>query len=226
LKFLYKISSGFDQFQPRKIPSKILDGKNLELSWKRYIDSVEVGDEVWVYFFGPHAFTPGVYVNGVVNQVRVNESKLRIRIRSYSTDKPLTNATTSEQIRKTVSVRNRQVSLFPEQWRTAPDCTLHRARRAVGTGCARTARHGRASFDQTVCGLNSAETRSERAESVLTGILDNPKSVLLHGQARGRRRLLGETAPPDHRKVRKCQNFRVAKLVDRSLKSNILESGF
>jgi predicted amidophosphoribosyltransferase len=125
VKFLYKIWSGYDGFQPRRIPERIIDGKDVDLGWERYIDSVDVGHEVWVYFYGPHRYTPGVYVTGFVKQVHPDENRVRIRVRSYSTDKPLTDAKTSERIGNAVSVRNRQVFLFPEQWATAPDCTLH-----------------------------------------------------------------------------------------------------
>lgn len=125
MKFLYKIWSGYDGFLPRRIPDRIVDGKDLDLGWERYIDSVEVGHEVWVYFYGPHRYTPGVYVNGFVKQVQADESRVRIRVRRYSTDKPLTDPDTSERVGKTVSVRNRQVFLFPEQWDTAPECTLY-----------------------------------------------------------------------------------------------------
>jgi hypothetical protein len=53
LKFLYKIYSGYDGFTPARIPERLLPRSILRLSWARYMDSVEVGDEVWIYFHPP-----------------------------------------------------------------------------------------------------------------------------------------------------------------------------
>jgi hypothetical protein len=62
LKFLFKIWSGYDGFRPAEIPNRQLPGGLLRLGWGRYIEAVELGTEVWVYFHGPHAFENGVYV--------------------------------------------------------------------------------------------------------------------------------------------------------------------
>ncbi|MCL4796463.1 MAG: hypothetical protein KJZ84_18005 [Bryobacteraceae bacterium] len=133
MKFLYKIWSGFDGFQPRRIGERLVNGKDLALSWKRYIDAVDVGDEVWVYFHGPHRFTPGVYANGFVSEIDVGSSLVRLRVRKYTETQPLTDPDTSERIGRTVSTRNRQVFLFPEEWDSAPQCSLH----GGATSCAK-----------------------------------------------------------------------------------------
>lgn len=133
MKFLYKIWSGFDGFQPRRIVDRLVNSKDLKLSWKRYIDSVDVGDEVWIYFYGPHQFTPGVYAHGFVSEIDVASSLVRLRVRKYTETKPLTDPDTSERIGRTVSTRNRQVFLFPEEWDSAPECSLH----GGATSCAR-----------------------------------------------------------------------------------------
>lgn len=65
MKFVYKINSSFDGFRPSCIPAR-LEGKSLELGWKTYVDVVELGDEVWVYFLGPHKFVNGIYARGIV----------------------------------------------------------------------------------------------------------------------------------------------------------------
>jgi len=116
LKFLYKIWSGYDGFQPRKIPHRLIEGTDLDLGWQRYIDSVDIGDEVWVYFYGPHRYVPGVYVNGFVKKIDLDKLRVRIRVRKYSADQPITDGETSERVGRVVSIRNRQVFLFPEQW--------------------------------------------------------------------------------------------------------------
>ena len=124
MKFLYKIWSGYDGFQPSRISDRLIKGTDLDLGWQRYIDSVEIGDEVWVYFYGPHRYVPGVYVTGLVKEIELDKFRVRIRVRNHSTDQPITDAETSERVGRTVSVRNRQVFLFPEQWDMAPACTL------------------------------------------------------------------------------------------------------
>ena len=48
----------YDGFAPARIPDRLLPSKILRLSWSRYMDSVELGDEVWIYFHGPHSFRP------------------------------------------------------------------------------------------------------------------------------------------------------------------------
>jgi len=126
LKFLYKIWSGYDGFQPRRIPGRLIADADLDLGWQRYIDSVEIGDEVWIYFYGPHNYLPGVYINGFVKKIDLDKLRVRIRVRKFSTDEPITDAANSERVGKVVSVRNRQVFLFPERWDAAPACTLFR----------------------------------------------------------------------------------------------------
>jgi hypothetical protein len=76
LKFLFKIHSGFDGFQPKKIPERLISGRKLELGWDAYLDSVEMGDEVWVYFHGPHQFDRGVYAKGFVTDIDFQRHKV------------------------------------------------------------------------------------------------------------------------------------------------------
>ena len=65
MKFLYKIWSGYNRFTPREIPKRLQPGKTLALGWRRYIDSVEEGHEVWVYFHGPRVTPSGfLYCTG------------------------------------------------------------------------------------------------------------------------------------------------------------------
>src|SRR3990172_7677500 len=62
MRFIYKINSAYDGFTPAKIPARLLAGKRIKLGWNRYVDVVDPGHEVWVYFRGPHRFEPGVYI--------------------------------------------------------------------------------------------------------------------------------------------------------------------
>jgi hypothetical protein len=124
LKFLFKIHSGFNGFQPKKIPERLISGGKLELGWDAYLDSVEKGDEVWVYFHGPHRFDPGVYAKGLVTDLDFRRRKVSIKLREYSVEHPLTDKVTSQRVADAVATRFRQVFLFPEQWTVAPQCNV------------------------------------------------------------------------------------------------------
>jgi predicted amidophosphoribosyltransferase len=124
MNFLYKIYSGYDGFQPKRIVGRFVDRRYLLLGWKRYLDEVEVGDEVWIYFHGPHDFKPGVYVKGRVATIDRDAEKVRLRVFNYNTSSPLTDAKSSARIAAIVSARGRQVFLFPGDWETVSECTI------------------------------------------------------------------------------------------------------
>lgn len=132
MKFLYKIYSGYDGFSPARIPERLLPGKLLRLSWARYLDSVEVGDEVWVYFHGPHHFNPGVYVQGYVRSRTPETRQIDLRVRDYQTEAPLTDAATSERIARVVAARGLQVFVYPEEWDIPPKCTVASTAQSCG----------------------------------------------------------------------------------------------
>lgn len=133
MKFLYKIWSGYDGFQPAVISERRLPGGLLELGWDRYIEAVERGDEVWVYFFGSHSFVNGVYVKGVAHRVDVTDRAVQLRVREFSEEQPLTDAETAARIRQVVRARGRQVFVLPEQLEAAPLCTMT----TTATSCAK-----------------------------------------------------------------------------------------
>lgn len=124
MKFLYKIYSGYDGFAPARIPQRLLPSKVLRLSWSRYMDSVELGDEVWIYFHGPHAFRPGVYAKGFIQSKAPERAQANLRVREYATEAPLTDAATSERIAKAVAARGLQVFVYPEEWDIPPLCMV------------------------------------------------------------------------------------------------------
>lgn len=124
MKFLYKIYSGYDGFRPVRISERLLARNILRLSWARYMDSVELGDEVWIYFHGPHNFPPGVYARGFVQAKLPEKSEVHLRVREYRTDAPLTDASTSERIARVVAARGLQVFVYPEEWDIPPQCVV------------------------------------------------------------------------------------------------------
>ena len=85
MKFLYKIHS--ELTASRRANSRPpAAGSILRLGWKRYIDVVELGLEVWVFFHGPHQFENGVYIKGIVKDIDVEQRAVFIRVREYNTD--------------------------------------------------------------------------------------------------------------------------------------------
>lgn len=131
MKFLYKIHSGYDGFTPQRIPERLQAPKRLRLVWKRYVDAVHIGDEVWVYFHGPHKFENGVYAKGIVQQIEAEQQSVFIRLRSYSVTDPLTDPATSQNVAWAVATRYLQVFLFPQEWAVAPACDVD----AAATSC-------------------------------------------------------------------------------------------
>src|SRR5687767_14241243 len=95
MKFVYKIYSGYSGpgggFTPSKIAARF-EGSDLRLGWERYLQAIELGDEIWVYFYGPHRFTPGVYVKGIAKEILLDKSQVLIRVSEWHDSVPLTDA--------------------------------------------------------------------------------------------------------------------------------------
>jgi predicted amidophosphoribosyltransferase len=123
MKWLYKIWSGYNGFTPGRIPERA-EGKHIDLGWRRYIETVERGDRVWVYFYGPHRFEAGVHITGVITRVDLDTERVRVRMDWYSTTTPITDAATASLVARTVRARGLQVFLFPEEIVTDEFCTL------------------------------------------------------------------------------------------------------
>lgn len=125
MKYVYKIYSRYDGFTPARIPNRMEDnGKTLRLGWKHYVDVVEPGDEIWVYFHGPHSFDNGVYARGIAEDVLYDERAVLLRVTEYSTGRPLTDPKLSARIASIVSTRYRQVFVLPEELDAAPACSV------------------------------------------------------------------------------------------------------
>jgi hypothetical protein len=123
VKFVYKINSSYDGFRPTRIPDR-LEGKRLELGWKTYIEVVELGDEIWVYFLGRHKFEPGIYARGIAEAIDYESRQLTLRVTKYAVDKPLTDPALTTKLAKLVAIRYRQVFVLPDELDVAPACTV------------------------------------------------------------------------------------------------------
>lgn len=124
LRFVYKINSGYDGFRPARIPERLQPGNLLRLGWTNYLDVVETGAEVWVYFHGPQRFDNGVYVKGIVRSIDRQQQFVMLRVREHSTRTPLTDADMSAQVAAVVAQRYRQVFLLPTELVPIPICEI------------------------------------------------------------------------------------------------------
>lgn len=113
MKWLYKIWSKYDGFTPQQLPNR-MEGSELDLRWNRYIDEVESGDELWIYFFGPGVRPHGVYATGVVKAAHADEGRVRAHLAHVSLTERLTDAQTTRLVARTVEARGLQVFVLPE----------------------------------------------------------------------------------------------------------------
>ena len=123
MRFVYKIHSGFDGFRPAVIPER-MEGGRLRLGWRHYIDVVEKGWECWVYFHGPHKFAPGVYAQGIVDNIDHEALEVSLRVREFDPRTPITSQEITGQVAALVARRYRQVFVWPEEWNETPQCSL------------------------------------------------------------------------------------------------------
>src|SRR5947207_842794 len=101
MRFVYKINSNFDGFDPRQIPIRMEKGNALSLGWVPLIDQVEADQEVWVYFRGP-GVEPGVYAKGAIQAVMPERHKVILRLSEYTTAAPLNDRSNAAQLAKLV----------------------------------------------------------------------------------------------------------------------------
>ena len=124
MRFVYKINSSYDGFTPKRIPERLERRRLLRLGWARYINVIRKGQEVWVYFRGPHKVTDGIYAKGFVHSIDFEDEQVLLRVREHSADVPLTSAVDSERIGRLVDTWYRQVFPLPEDWEAVPECTV------------------------------------------------------------------------------------------------------
>lgn len=132
MRFAYKINSSYDRFTPAVIPERMRRNR-LKLGWKRYIEAVENGAEVWIHFRGPDRFVDGVYVKSTVRKVDLGAREVIVEVDRYSTDVPLTDPKTSEAIASVVSTRYRQVFYLPDDLLRVFSCDIN----GTATSCAK-----------------------------------------------------------------------------------------
>src|SRR5690606_34035093 len=115
---------GYDGFRPSAIPQRADRRDRLTLGRHHYIDVLEKGAEVWVYFHGPHAFRRGVYVKGFVHEIDPAANRVLLRMREWSNRDPLEDEQTNSLVAEAVAQRGRQVFYLPETLRPTPACNV------------------------------------------------------------------------------------------------------
>jgi hypothetical protein len=129
LNFLFKINSGFSgpggRFTPSRIAERLINGKYLDLGWKRYLDAVDKGDSVWIYFKGPQDYIPGVYAMGRVAAIDRATRHVRVRITIWRDTAPLTDRATTARVAAEVARWYEQVFVMPDHWQTAAGCSVN-----------------------------------------------------------------------------------------------------
>jgi predicted amidophosphoribosyltransferase len=123
MRFVYKINSSFDGFDPSQIPARLDKGDSLKLGWKLYSDQVSLGQEVWVYFRG-RGVRPGVYARGTVRANDPASDKVILKVTEYATQAPLSDEGPSSQLAALVKAPGRQVFVLPEAIQSFGFCTL------------------------------------------------------------------------------------------------------
>jgi hypothetical protein len=124
MRFLYKIYSRYDGFRPPKIPERRDENGRMILGWRHYIDVLERGAEVWVFFHGHSTYQPGVYAKGFVHEIDADAERVYLRIREWAADKPLIDAQTNSLVADAVAQRGRQVFYLPETLLPTPTCNV------------------------------------------------------------------------------------------------------
>ena len=125
MKFLYKIWSGYDGFQPSQIPERLIENEFLILNWKRYLEVADIDAEVWVYFHGPHHFEPGVYVKGRIADIQTQNDSIKLRVEQSHTLEVLEPDFT-KQVQNFVSTKGRQVFAWTHALLQTDDCDIER----------------------------------------------------------------------------------------------------
>ena len=127
MRFLYKINSSYDGFRPAKITDRLDADGHMTLGWRRYLDAANVGDEVWVFFRGPHSFDDSVYVKGRIDSIDFSKESVSLRVDDYDPERPIIDSGAASRIAQVVSRRYQQVFVWPGPWESA-DCDVFGSR--------------------------------------------------------------------------------------------------
>ncbi len=104
--YVYRISSSYDGFIPKVIPTRIEENRYLTYNWVQYYDQVERGDIVFTYFTGKNV-VPGIYLIAKIVEVNRASKKAKGKVLSYNCETPLINKEEFNQLKDKVFTRPR-----------------------------------------------------------------------------------------------------------------------
>jgi len=85
--YVYRISSSYDGFTPKKIESRLVDARYLEYNWNQYYDQLEKGDIVFTFFTGGEVL-PAVYLISKIVEIK-GDKKAKGKVLRYDMENPL-----------------------------------------------------------------------------------------------------------------------------------------
>ena len=134
--FAYKINVDRDGFTPQRLLGRLDARGRIHLGWRQYVDAVEQGDTVFVYFTG-RRLTPGIYCRAAVVEVDEDRRRVWLKIEEVDVDAPIADGATTRRVTALVSRSKRQVFALPEDAPT--DCSAFEpgASSCASRGCDR-----------------------------------------------------------------------------------------
>ena len=103
--YVYRISSAYDGFTPKKIQSRLVDVRYLEYNWNQYYDQLEKGDIVFTFFTGKGILS-GVYLISKIVEIKGGK-KARGKVLKYDMENPIIPTEEFSQIKNLIFTRPR-----------------------------------------------------------------------------------------------------------------------
>jgi hypothetical protein len=114
-RFVYKLHTSTDGFQPQSLPAHLSVDDRLALRWSLCALAPRPGDEVWVHFRAPPHLREGVYVTGVVESIDRAAAEVVVRIHERAIEEPLDDPAVTRALARLPATGYDQVFLLPEE---------------------------------------------------------------------------------------------------------------
>jgi hypothetical protein len=116
--FAYKINADRDGFTPQRLHERMDSRRRVHLGWRQYVDAVEEGDLVLVFFSG-RGLASGIYCQALVTEVDSAARRVWLSVESIDVDVPLSDGSLTRRVALQVAQSKRQVFALPEDAPTA-----------------------------------------------------------------------------------------------------------
>ena len=103
--YVYRISSSYNGFTPKKILSRLVDVRYLEYNWNQYYDQLEKGDIVFTFFTG-RGILPGIYLISKIVEIK-GAKKAKGKVLRYDMEKPIIPGEEFNRIKNLIFTRPR-----------------------------------------------------------------------------------------------------------------------